>query len=294
MATASLPVRVSQDDFNGKSFDVPQRLMTDQGRLEINSAYQQTLERLGLASFAAFEALPGTTVRRIDSRATSRVELESLVIYLKRHGRPHWRERITPWIRLGKRLFGAEPEWNAIWQFQRLGIPTVEPVAFGRRTGATFVATRELVARCDLKQWVRDCLDRRHPSGAWQWDDFLQAAGHAQRLATMVATMHRGGFHHQDLYLNHVLWVGDLEDGRPDLRLIDLGRVSRLGLLRRRWIWKDLAQLAYSAAGVPRSVQLRFLRAYLGRRLNPSDRRWLAWITWKADRIDQHTRKHRL
>jgi heptose I phosphotransferase len=294
MATVSLPPLLFQDACRGASPDVPQRMVADRGRLEINSAYQSSLERLGLTSFAAFEGLAGTTVRSIDSRATSRVKLESLVIYLKRHGRPHWRERIVPWLRLGKRLLGASPEWNAIWRFHQLGIPTVEPVAFGRRRGATFVATRELVARCDLKQWVQECLNRRDPDGAWQAADFRQAIAHAQQLATMVATLHRGGLHHQDLYLNHVLWVGELADGRPDLRLIDLGRVSRLGLFRRRWIWKDLAQLAYSAAGVPRSVQLRFLLAYLGRRLNRSDRRWLGWIAWKAERIDRHTRKHRL
>lgn len=294
MAIASPPTESSRDNSWHPSRDLPERQVTDQGRLEINSAYRQILERLRLTSFAAFEALPGAMVRQIDSRATCRVELESLVIYLKRHGRPHWRERVTPWIRLGKRLFGAEPEWNAIWQFHQLGIPTVEPIAFGRETGATFVATRELVARCDLKQWVGQCLVRRDPTGTWQPADFRQAIVHATQLAAMVAAMHHGGLHHQDLYLNHVLWVGEHADGQPDLRLIDLGRVSRLGLLRRRWIWKDLAQLAYSAAGVPRSVQLRFLRAYLGRRLNKSDSRWLAWITWKADRIDQHTRKHRL
>jgi heptose I phosphotransferase len=294
MASISLSTDSSRDNSWNESPDIPRRLARDQGRLEVNSAYQQILERLGLTSFAAFDALPGAIVRQIDSRATSRVELESLVIYLKRHGRPHWRERITPWIRLGKRLFGAEPEWIAIWQFHQLGIPTVEPIAFGQRRGVTFVATRELVARCDLKQWVRDCLDRRDPDGAWQTSDLLQAADHARRLAKMVSTMHRGGLHHQDLYLNHVLWMGNLADGQPDLRLIDLGRVSCLGRFGRRWIWKDMAQLAYSAAGVPRSVQLRFLRAYLGRRLNSSDRRWLTWITWKADRIDQHTRKHRL
>jgi heptose I phosphotransferase len=281
-------------DFRPESCELPLRIVANEGRLEINSTYQQTLERLGLTSFAAFERLSGATVRQIDSRATSRVELGELVVYLKRHGRPHWRERIIPWLRLGKRSLGAEPEWKAIWEFHRLGIPTVEPVAFGHRGGATFVATRELVARCDLKQWVRQCVDRRPADGGWRMVDFQQAIAHAHRLAMMVATMHRGGLHHQDLYLKHVLWVGDLADGQPDLRLIDLGRVSRMGLFQRRWIGKDLAQLAYSAAGVPRSIQLRFLRAYLGRRLHRSDRRWLARIARKAGRIDRHTRKHQL
>lgn len=285
---------LGQQDLPRESCELPKRMVADGGRLEFNMAYQQVLERLGLTSFADFAALSGSIVRQIDSRATSRVELGRLVVYLKRHGRPHWRERIIPWIRLGKRSLGAEPEWNAIWAFQQLGIPTVEPVAFGRRGGATFVMTRELPAQCDLRQWVRECQDRREPAGAWQRADFWQAIAFAHRLAKIVATLHQGGLHHQDLYLNHVLWLGDLADGQPDLRLIDLGRVSRMGLFRRRWIAKDLAQLAYSAAGVPRSIQLRFLRAYLGRRLNRTDRHWLARIVWKAGRIDRHTRKHQL
>jgi hypothetical protein len=100
--------------------------------------------------------------------------------------------------------------------------------------------------------------------------------------------------HHQDLYLNHVLWCGELVDGEPDLRIIDLGRVRQTRQLSARWIVKDLSQLDFSARRLPCRERLRFLRIYLGRRLTRGDRRLIQRIAWKSSRIARHTRKHGL
>jgi heptose I phosphotransferase len=266
----------------------------DQGELKVNPVFQERLAALGLTTVRAFRALSGMVVRQIDSRITSRIELGDLVIYLKRHGTPHWRERLVPLLRFSRPLLGAEPEWRAILEFHRLSIPTVEPVAFGLDGEGSFLATLEISAKCDLKSWVRECLNRTRPNGEWQRVDLALGVRFAQSLASIVARIHGCGFHHQDLYLNHVLWSSDATNGDPDLRIIDLGRVAYARFFRRRWILKDLAQLHYSAAGVPGTVQMRFLRRYLGRRLLKSDRRWIGWILWKSKRIGRHTAKHGL
>jgi Lipopolysaccharide kinase (Kdo/WaaP) family len=269
-------------------------LTWDRGALKVNPAFQDRLEALGLTTVEAFLKLSGSVVREIDSRVTRRIDLGSLVIYLKQHGTPHWRELLVPLLRFSKPTLGAEPEWSAIIEFHRLSIPTVEPVAFGVHRHGSFLATQDLSAKCDLKSWVRECRTRIQHDGNWRPCDAAQAMRFTERLAVIVARMHRHGFHHQDLYLNHVLWLPGKPEGSPDLRIIDLGRVASARLFRRRWILKDLAQLHYSAIGVPGTLQMRFLRLYLGRRLQRSDRRWIRWILWKSNRIARHTVKHAL
>jgi hypothetical protein len=77
--------------------------------------------------------------------------------------------------------------------------------------------------------------------------------------------------------------------------VIDLGRVRAHGpWFARRWIVKDLAQLSFSAKDARLTERLRFLREYLGRKLEPGDRRLIRGILKKSERIARHTAKHGL
>lgn len=273
----------------------------DSGRLQINAAHSRLLQELGLTTMSAIRALQGDRIRALDSRETQRIELNSatagLVVYLKRYGRPTWREQIVPWLRLSRPILGASAEWHALLRFHELGLPTMEPVAFGEDESGSFVMTRELTCRGDLKAWVKTQSHVPNSSAArpdWSVSQLEAARNFAEVLAHTVQRMHAAGMHHQDLYLNHVLDCGQTNDGRPDLRIIDLGRVRQARRLGMRWIIKDLAQLDFSAQRLPCRERLRFLRAYLGRRLNRGDRRLIEQIAWKSARIAGHTRKHRL
>jgi hypothetical protein len=126
-------------------------------------------------------------------------------------------------------------------------------------------------------------------------------------LADMARTLHSAGYHHQDLYLNHILVgppvataaavAGEPSDVDPldvDLRLIDLGRVRRRLPLGRRWVLKDLAQLHYSSAGASATERLRFFVRYLGRPVSSSDRALIRAIVKKSAAIARHTRRHGL
>jgi len=296
---------------------------SDAGRVQLVAEWEPWLRAAGLTTLAAFRGLRGESVRKVDSRETLRVEIPQpkrnpgdtapfpaaaspalmgrnpvpgspeagpLVVYLKRHGPPHWRERIVPWLRGARPILGATAEWEALGHLAQHQIPTMQPVAYGADARGSFVMTVALPARCDLKAWLREQALGSRDSGA----DRVRLTRVVDRLADMIRTLHTAGLHHQDLYLNHVLWCGPEDALVPDLRLIDLGRVVQRARLSRRWRVKDLAQLHYSAAGVPCREMVRFLRLYLGRRLHRRDRPLIRSILRKSARIDRHTRRHGL
>jgi heptose I phosphotransferase len=112
-----------------------------------------------------------------------------------------------------------------------------------------------------------------------------------REVAEVARRMHSAGLHHQDFYAGHILLPHDASRG---IHILDLGRVRRCRRLGRIWIVKDLAQLNYSAHWFTAADRLRFLHAYLGRPLQPSDRALLRSIARKTASIRQHSRKHAL
>ncbi|MCY2963539.1 MAG: hypothetical protein NT069_07805 [Planctomycetota bacterium] len=307
MASAEIPLRhsLTAPHTEAMSNERDTGRSADGNAILVNPAYSDLLNQLNLDTIAAFRQLKGESVRAIDSRETVRLVLPAfacgrgtpspeIAVYLKRYGKPTWRERVVPWLRFSRPIVGARAEWEALTHFHKLRLPTMEPIAFGEDADGSFVMTRELVAKCDLKQWVAQVSASEATEKGRLNGHRNQLRLFAVELADIVRRMHAAGLHHQDLYLNHVLWCGERADGGPDLRIIDLGRVRRQAKLSRRWILKDLSQLNYSAAGVSCTDRLRFLRAYLGRKLNRSDRRWIGLIRWKSARIAAHSQKHRL
>ena len=266
----------------------------DGGRLLVREKERAVVSACGLETFAAWFALGGgEEVRRIGARATSRLSagLAGLPweLYLKRFEPIGWGERIKNWLSLKRVHHGARPEFEAALRFRELGIRTVEPVVFGESEGRSLLVTRSLVGYRDLKELIATehaCLASAETRRRV-----------ARELAGMTRTMHGAGLHHQDFYLNHILaQVSESEGGADlsDLRVIDLGRVRERHPLGRRWIVKDLSQLAYSAGGVSAREKVLFLREYLGRRIARSDRGWLRRVAAKARWIDRHTRRHGL
>lgn len=84
----------------------------------------------------------------------------------------------------------------------------------------------------------------------------------AAELLASVLCLHRAGWIHRDLYLQHFL-VRAREDV-PQLVLIDVGRARHSESTGRRWLVKDVAALAHSTpAAVSMWERLRFLAGYL-------------------------------
>lgn len=265
-------------------------LQWDEGRLQVNAEFAEWLRALGLTTAAAFWELgDGEVYRRVGERVTSRLELTvagaTRSVYLKRHGRLPWRERLKSWSRLQTPVWGARPEWTAILEFHRLGLPTMTPIAMGERDGRSFLLTDALQDCARLDHWLADSAPAAQNGGVRR--RVLEA------LAAFARRLHASGWHHQDFYLCHVLWPSGAPPER--LHVIDLGRVQRHGgWLGRRWIVKDLAQLHYSAQAATRAECCRFLRSYLGRPLRAGDKSLVRCILRKSARIARHSQKNGL
>jgi hypothetical protein len=111
-------------------------------------------------------------------------------------------------------------------------------------------------------------------------------------LAELVGRFHGAGYVHRDLYLAHVFFDRDTQA----LRLIDLQRVLRPTLGRRRWIIKDLASLNYSTPPdlVSTTDRVRWLKLYLGlARLDARARRLIYRIVGKTRQIARHDARRR-
>ncbi len=270
----------------------------DSGRLLVNRRFSDILHQNGLTTFDALFALPsGEVVRQIKSRSTARITLSAdgvqRTFYLKRHEPPRLRERLRPLLNLGRPILGARNEWQAILRFHAAGIPTMTPVAFGEAAGRSLLVTEDLGTDFTLLDWVDKTADAGPGASAQQRTDAESLKRKLiRRVAGLARRMHEAGIHHQDFYLNHILWRGEPAD--LDLRVIDLGRVGFAESLSRRWILKDLAQLDFSARRLSCADRLRCLRLYFGRPFSRADRRLVRLITMKSRHIAAHTAKHRL
>lgn len=247
------------------------------------------LDRHGLRSFADFMAVEGTPVARKRGRTVVRFTLEERAFYLKRNTW-HWGEFWKTLLHLHLPPRSACQEWQGIRAVQRAGIATVPAVAMGEQARfnmevASFTLTEELYGAIPLEQIIRK--EWRIPL---RGEPLARKRRLIQAVAQMVRRLHAAGLWHQDLYLGHFLL--DRED---TLFLIDVQRVRSAPVVPRRYLIKDLAQLAYSAqecGGLTRADRLRFLSVYLGKsRLAGQERGLICRIEAKSAQISRHTVK---
>jgi tRNA A-37 threonylcarbamoyl transferase component Bud32 len=156
----------------------------------------------------------------------------------------------------------------------RRGVPVVVPLAAGERRRAG-----RLVECFLLAPLLADAVDLRR-----LWSDPALAPGERRGLAVslggIVAAAHAAGLFQDDLAPNNVL-VSDAGAGR--LRLVDFERARLRWLLSTRARSRMLAKLARTAAAVPATQRLRFLRAYAGDAAQA--RRWWARLRSEAPRL---------
>lgn len=282
----------------------PDDLVWDEGRLIIKQSFAELFESCGLTSFSALMCQPellSAKAARSD-RLTFRFELPatlagsiSNVFYLKWHGRAPWKDYVKPWLQGKTAIVGAWNEWLAMHHFQTAGVPSMKPVAYGEYGAESFVIIEGLQGYAKLGDLLKRYEHRSFSTSAVQ---IL-----IDTLALQTARMHAAYLHHQDYYLGHLMiesrWEAQLLgaeplSGRPDLRVIDLGRALKQRSLMRRWIVKDLAQLDYSARICPQSWRSRFFVTYLNSLYAPDSRGLLRAVLRKSARIAQHSRKHQI
>jgi hypothetical protein len=207
-------------------------------------------------------------VRALDDRANLSLRLGDRVLHVK----------------VSRRYAGppaAPPEAAGIGHARAAGVPTASVAFVGADPAVGGVTgTWDLAPARPLD----DLLERARLPATLR-------ARLVQDLARAVARLHDAGWHHRDLYLNHV-FVDPLADA-PLAAVIDWDRIGAHRHAYGRWVVKDLASLEASAAPglVSARERMRFLRAYLAHRggLPRAARRRLAGrVRRKARRIRAH------
>lgn len=248
-----------------------------------NADCEDVIARHGLADFdGLMRRGDGDVVKHaVASRKTVRLQLPGgAAVFLKRHYRAGLFASLKALVK-----FAPEPtaldEFRHIVAFHDCGIPTVVPVAAGKRRAGllqseSFLVTLALDGCVKLDEHLARPMD---PS------ERRAIIGQAARL---VRAMHAAGFNHRDLYLCHLLRTGS-----GSLVIVDLHRVQRRRRVPERWLVKDLAALQYSAPpAVSRTDRLRFLTAYLSAaRLSGPAKGMALKILKKSQKMLQHNAK---
>jgi heptose I phosphotransferase len=218
-----------------------------------------------------------------------------LAVYLKRHDRLPWRDRLAALLDpRGAHTPGAA-EFAHLNRARALGVAVPEVVAAGERIGPwgrlqSFLMVAELTGSLELNEAIPALAEGLAPRAF----EALKR-GLVRETAAITAALHRARVFHKDLYLCHFfLDIAHLDEPGRRLALIDLHRLGEHRWFSDRWRWKDLGQLLFSTDGVPgltRRDVLRFWAHY--RRLVPM--RWPSWqarmIAWKAARYRRHNQK---
>ncbi|MEI8373747.1 MAG: lipopolysaccharide kinase InaA family protein [Planctomycetota bacterium] len=216
-----------------------------------------------------------------------------LGMYLKKHRDCTWATRIAAALGAASPPSPGQVEAENAMALQSLGIDVMPLMAYGEKLHAdgrleSFLLTEELTGYCELQEFIQRRFLLRSDESPLPAD--------LRRLVIQVADIarrfHAAGFNHRDFYCCHFL-VKETSPGRFDVRLIDLQRVQQRQWFRRRWIVKDLAQLASMSPDdqVGCRAKILFLRTYLGvRKLRPQDKRFVRDILWKLSLIRRHAR----
>jgi len=274
------------------------------GRMWLEGRYRGALERAGLATFEqVMAARHGQCMRVVGDRENWYLQVADaaqpgLGMYLKKHRVHTWLTRL--WAGLGMPLpvSAGRREARNVESLAALAIDVPRLVADGEKFSAngrleSFLLTEELAGYVELQDFVR----RRFPAcarrgGARDHD----LARLLRQVAGIARRFHQAGYNHRDFYSCHFL-TKELAPGQFDIRLIDLQRMQRRRWFRRRWIVKDLAQLAHmlsSADCLSCRDKLAFMRHYLGvRKLAAADKRLIRSVLRKQAFIERHERRWR-
>jgi len=230
-------------------------------------------------------AKPGLGVRRRTRLAIDDEDGRTHVLYLKRYGAGSVAAALRRWARHGRAASPARTEFENILAARAAGVPTMRPVYCGEDPCPLGAKRSYLI----VTAVPGDALERCFAG-------YLAENGETERveavtlgLARLVRTLHDAGYVHRDLYASHVFL--DAAADPPALHLIDLARMFRLGMRRRRWYVKDLAQLKYSmpAPWVRRYWEV-FLHEYFPGVSRDAARRFDRLIDGKVAAIRRHAR----
>lgn len=238
--------------------------------------------------------LDGEKYRSVKTRETSQFDFAGQSFFIKCHFGTTFKEIIKNILTLKMPVLGAEQEWNAINHLQKVGVDTMEGVAFGKKGCNPLTSTSFLITR-DLSPVVQ--LDHFLTSEAGKKLSYVKRLAIIERLAIMVREMHASGLNHRDCYLCHFLLQMPFDNKVEDVKIsvIDLHRAQIRPTVPRRWRDKDLIALYYSSLGIlSRKEVFRFMKIYFNRPLREIfkiEKQLIRSATSKVEKIRSHTLK---
>jgi tRNA A-37 threonylcarbamoyl transferase component Bud32 len=258
----------------------------DNGQLTASAEFLPTLRKAGLDSFDAIMALSAqSVVRAVPGRSTVRIELPSLVGYLKRYEASYL--TFTEGLLRAVHWPGADDEagreWRKILLLRQHGFLTATPVAMGQQRCSGIV-----VASFLLQQEI---------AGGVPADECLpkQSVVRRRRLLTEIGRLARrlrdAGFIHKDLYLKHIFVVD--RGAARDLYLIDLQRVLGPRRHRERWYLKDAAALAFSVRAHAHGSRTDLMRLYKAYASGETDKSFIRKVWRRVERLLLRTPKYK-
>lgn len=234
---------------------------------EVDESWQAPLQATGIeAGKKWIQAVGDELVSFSPAARCFRCQLtDKRTVYFKRYvyRKKHWLEF---WMRSGK----AGVEVFAYQQLAKLGIPTLEPVAYGeyRRFGmllATCIVTPEVPNAIELRKFA---VDTWYPMPEPQRSEvYREIAG---KLVAQMRTAHAANFFHHDLKWRNILIQHDDSGYTPVW--IDAPRADIKRLRCKRGIMVDFSGLARMAVSVLSVyARMRFICQYLGKDRKPGD-----------------------
>ena len=264
-------------------------LSAEDGAMWLDGTYRRVLGANGLMQFNEVMTVSGGRCEKaLPDREVWHFRIEGAGqpprgIYVKRHHERTWDSRL-------RAIFGLPPaptpgriEADNVGRLTAQGIAVMRLIAYGEKLHAdglqeSFVITEELEEYAELHHYLR-----RNFSGKPTRSGERRLSRLIRDIAGIVRRFHGAGYNHRDLYCRH-FFVKEHASGEREIRLIDLQRVQRRRWRRRRWIVKDLAQLAWSApqACIHCKHKIAFLHEYFGvKKFSPKQKRLIRSVIRK-------------
>jgi heptosyltransferase-2 len=265
----------------------------------IDREYQTALSEAGLTSieevfsFQAAKNLTKSNLASYRSRLQFEInfpESESTTVFMKRYDCPPVIVQLRNWLSHHNHKSEAFREYDASYKLTSSGINTPNVISYGEQRNAffetrSFIITEKIPDAESLERKLPDCFDEPDTI-----EKLEQRRNFIAQAANFIKKFHETNNRHRDLYLSHIFYS---ETGK--FYLIDLARVFRPILMRKRFQIKDIAQIYYSAPGkyFSKTDRMRFYKTYAGQsKLRRKDKAFIRKVINKAKQMARHDRKH--
>lgn len=245
-------------------------------KIIFNQQYENLVKENGFKSLSDFMFFSReNSYRDVPGRLTVGIDLkmngEPQRVYLKRH----WTIKKSKSTSPHKEALSEWDNINALSQ-AKINVPDAMAVGYGSINGHTvgFIMMKEVPGKPADDFIKEDLIPAK---------SFKKRKSFTEDLALFASEFHELGYNHRDFYLCHTFV--DSSGPNNKLNLIDLQRVQKRTVFRRRWLVKDLAQMAYSALKISsRTDRLRFYLKYAGSdTLSGLDKKFLRSIERKVE-----------